>query len=137
MNNVGMQSDEIGLSLNCKQRDCKVKVKESSRYTLKVRENSIEQGNEYTERSELSILRDRMLTMDTKLRALSSYAYPILMHACDSGTISRSQKPEVGMLRRPRLSRTEYVRNEGFIRRVGMEKCILILQRKRQLNLFF
>ena len=90
------------------------------------------------------ILKCRTMSIDTRLRVLNCYVFPILMYACESWTITpelekKLKATEMWMLRRMlrrmlRISWTEHVSNEEVLGRANYNRRLLGIIRKRQLS---
>ena len=86
------------------------------------------------------ILKCRTMSIDTRLRVLNCYVFPILMYGCESWTITQElekklKATEMWMLRRMlRISWTEHVSNEEVLGRANYNRRLLGIIRKRQLS---
>ena len=86
------------------------------------------------------ILKDRKMSMDTKMRVLDCYVNSTLTYGSEYWTIStqmegRLKAVETWFLRRMfRISRMDHITNKEVLRRAGRERSLVKSIRKRQLQ---
>ena len=168
LNVVVTESEGKGLSINCKKTECMVisKKKEAPKCHIKIRDNTIKQvsafnylGSTITDDSRSTreikrrialaksafsklekILRNRTLRMETRLRVLNCYIYPVLMYGSEAWSITsdmrkRLESCEMWFLRRMmRIPWTDRVTNEEVLRRAGVERKLIMEIRIRQMS---
>ena len=83
------------------------------------------------------VLKDRKMSMDTKMRILDCYVKSILTYGSECWTISTQMEGRLEMwfLRRMfRIAWSDHVTNEEVLRRARRERSLMISIRKRQLQ---
>jgi hypothetical protein len=89
-----------------------------------------------------SILTNSKITMETKVRLLECYVFPVLTYGCECWTISQEMErrlnaTEMWFLRRMMKIRwTSHISNEEVLTRSGYTKKLMQTIRKRQLKFF-
>ena len=165
---VVRESVKKGMSINCKKTECMVVSKRNDilKCKVKVKDETIKQvaafnylGSTITEdaRCEKEIrrrialaksafskldklLRNPTLSLNTRMRILECYVYPVLMYGSESWTISSSMKKrlescELWFLRRMmRIPWVDRVRNKDVLRRAGTHRKLIKDIRVRQLR---
>ena len=167
LDKVTVESAKRGLSINCKKTECMVVSKnlEVPDCKLTVGETVIKQVEKFSylgslitsdgrsdsdiERIGMSkaifekmgkILKNRQLSMKTKLRVLDCYIFSTLTYGSECWTISqtmekRLQSVEMWFYRRMlRISWTDHMSNEKVLAKAGTRKKFVETIRKRQLQ---
>jgi len=168
LDKVVEESAKKGLTINCKKTECLVVSKKTRRpdCRLHIGNNTIKQVSKFNYLGSIiaengkcedeikrrigmakdafqklrKVLKDRKLSIDTKLRVLDCYVNSILTYSSECWTISaqmerRLEAAEMWFLRRMfRVSWTDHVANEAVLRKAGREKSLLKCIRKRQMQ---
>ncbi|XP_037794114.1 uncharacterized protein LOC119589587 [Penaeus monodon] len=168
LDKVVEESAKKGLTINCKKTECLVVSKKTRRpdCRLYIGKDTIKQVSKFNYLGSIiaengkcedeikrrigmakdafqklrKVLKDRKLSIDTKLRVLDCYVNSILTYSSECWTISaqmerRLEAAEMWFLRRMfRVSWTDHVANEAVLRKAGREKSLLKCIRKRQMQ---
>ena len=87
-----------------------------------------------------SILTNRNIRIDTKLRVMKTYVWSILLYGCECWTLNKEterklEAAEMWFLRRMmRISWTEKKSNESVLREANLERSLIKTIRERQLK---
>ena len=168
LDKVVEESAERGLSINCKKTECMVVSKKLDvpDCQLTVGEREIKQVEKFSYLGSLitsdgrsdseikkrigmskaifekmgKILKNRKLSMKTKLRVLDCYIFSTLTYGSECWTISqtmekRLQSVEMWFYRRMlRISWTDHMSNEEVLAKAGTRRKLVVTIRKRQLQ---
>jgi len=89
-----------------------------------------------------SLLKNRNISMDTKMRIIKSYVWSVFLYGCECWNISNNMKKkleatEMWFIRRLlRISWTEKKTNEEVLQQAGLQRTLMKTIRKRQLEFF-
>ena len=168
LDKVVEESEKRGLSINCKKTECMVVSKKLDvpDCQLTVGEREIKQVEKFSYLGSLitsdgrsdseikkrigiskaifekmgKILKNRKLSMKTKLRVLDCYIFSTLTYGSECWTISqtmekRLQSVEMWFYRRMlRISWTDHMSNEEVLAKAGTRRKLVVTIRKRQLQ---
>ena len=87
-----------------------------------------------------AIMRNKHISMNTKMKVLKTYIWGILLYGCESWTINkeierRLEATEMWFIRRMlRISWIDRVTNEDVLKKAGINRSLMTIIRKRQLS---